>query len=237
MSFLNNNEIKGCFSEDRNSISYRYLQGQGIEIGALHNPLPVKKGVRVTYVDRLSVTDLEKHYPELSAYTFTEVDIIDNGEILDRIQNNSLEFIIANHFLEHCENPLGTMRNHIKKLKDKGILYYAIPDKESTFDKNRPLTEFNHLINDDVNGSSVSREQHFFEWVNIVENYQDADQIKNRISVLKAMNYSIHYHVWNLETAFQFLYNAGKYLNHQFRVVYFEKRNNEIIILLKKDTP
>lgn len=234
MSFLNNNEKNSCSSEERNTVSYRYLQGQGIEIGALHNPLPVRKNTRVKYVDCRSLADLKKRYPELDTYTLTEVDIVDDGEILETIQDNSLDFIIANHFLEHCENPLGTISNHIKKIKTDGILYYAIPDKRFTFDKDRPLTDFNHLIDDDVKGSSVSREQHFSEWVNIVENCKGLDQIKNRISVLMAMNYSIHYHVWDIITAFQFLYKTGVYLNNPFRVNYFEQRNNEIIAVLQK---
>jgi predicted SAM-dependent methyltransferase len=234
LSCSGHNQTNWCSTDDRNTVSYRYLQGQGIEIGALHNPLPVKDGVKVKYVDRLSLAVLKKHYPELSAYTLTEIDIIDDGEILNSIQDNSLDFIIANHFLEHCENPLGTIKNHIKKIKTNGILYYAIPDKRYTFDKDRPLTDFNHFISDDVKGSSLSREQHFIEWVSIVENYKDTDQIKNRVSVLTTMNYSIHYHVWDIETAYGFLFKAREYLNNQFRVNYFEQRNNEIIIVLQK---
>jgi len=231
----NSNSENHCSSsDDRNTISYRYLQGYGIEIGALHNPLPVKKNVQVKYVDRLTLTDLKKQYPELGSYTLVDVDIVDDGEILNTIRDNSLDFIIANHFLEHCENPLGTIRNHLKKVKTDGVLYYAIPDRRFTFDKERPLTGFNHLIDDDVKGSSLSREEHFFEWVKMVENFQDCDQIKNRISILKMLNYSIHYHVWDIDTALQFLCKARDYLDNQFRVNYFEQRNNEIIIVLQK---
>ncbi len=85
------------------------------------------------------------------------LDSIDDGETLSTISDDSLDFIIANHFLEHCENPIGTIRNHLKKVKTGGILLYVIPEKTYTFDKERTLTEFNHLIDDDVVGTEISR--------------------------------------------------------------------------------
>ena len=40
--------------------------------------------------------------------------------------------------------------------KKKGLLYYAIPNKDHTFDKDRGITNFDHLIQDDRdNGEST----------------------------------------------------------------------------------
>jgi predicted SAM-dependent methyltransferase len=50
-----------------------------------------------------------KLYPELKSRKFIEPDIIDDGEKLSRIEDASQDFIIANHFLEHCEDPIGTV--------------------------------------------------------------------------------------------------------------------------------
>ena len=38
-----------------------YLSGQGIEVGALHNPLKVPAEIKVRYVDRMPVPELLKH--------------------------------------------------------------------------------------------------------------------------------------------------------------------------------
>ena len=38
----------------------KWLHGEGIEIGALHNPLEVPAGARVTYVDHLPVERLRE---------------------------------------------------------------------------------------------------------------------------------------------------------------------------------
>ena len=49
-----------------------------------------------------------------------------------------------------------------------------------------------------------------------------------------AMNYSIHYHVWDIATGFQFLYKTNEYLGNSLYVLHFEQNENEIITLLKK---
>ena len=231
---FNKKNIKNDLLESRKIISYRYLEGIGIEIGALHNPLPVSKRAIVKYVDRFSLSELQKHYSDLDLQQMIKIDIIDDGERLSTIENSSLDFIIANHFLEHCENPIGTIRNHLKKINDGGILYYAIPEKNFTFDRNRPLTTFNHLIYDDAESPVISRKNHFYEWVTFVEDYSGANPIDCRVSGLLAMNYSIHYHVWDIETIFQFLDKTNDYLNNPFRVLHFEKNESEIIIILQK---
>ncbi len=87
----------------RDTVAATYIQGNGIEIGALHNPLRVPPGVKVAYVDRLSVQDLRKHYPELNDKELVNVDIIDDGEKLSTIADASTDFVIANHFIEHTQ--------------------------------------------------------------------------------------------------------------------------------------
>jgi predicted SAM-dependent methyltransferase len=218
----------------RKRISFRYLTGEGIEIGALHNPLSISDHVKIKYVDRLPSIDLQKHYSDLDPQQMVKIDLIDNGETLSTIADNSLDFIIANHFLEHCENPIGTIRNHLKKVKTGGILYYAIPEKTHTFDKERSLTEFKHLIEDDTQGPAISRKNHFYEWVTLVESMQDLKDIETRVSVLMAMDYSIHYHVWDIVTGFHFLYKTNEYLDNPFIVLHFEQNENEIITILQK---
>lgn len=90
-------------------LSYKYIRGDGIEIGALHLPLQVFHGALVTYVDRKSIEELRKDYPELSNQKMVNVDIINDGECLRTIDDDYYEFVIANHFLEHCEDSIGAI--------------------------------------------------------------------------------------------------------------------------------
>src|SRR5689334_15922461 len=93
-------------AKNRKELSEKYLGGSGIEIGALHSPLWLKPGVAVQYVDRFDGEGLHQHYPERAASGFVNHQIIDDGEKLTQFQDSSLDFIVANHFIEHCENPL-----------------------------------------------------------------------------------------------------------------------------------
>lgn len=111
----------------RTSLAKQYLSGFGIEIGALHQPLLVPSRARVKYVDRLPIGELRLQYPELKEYPFRNVDIIDNGETLEKIESDSLDFVIANHFLEHCENPIKAIQSFLRVLKKGGTLYLAVP--------------------------------------------------------------------------------------------------------------
>jgi hypothetical protein len=91
----------------------RYLHGEGIEIGALHNPLEVPRSARVGYVDHLPVEELREHYPGLADEPLVEVDVVvdvvDDGERFSTIGDATQDFVIANHFLEQCEDPLGAL--------------------------------------------------------------------------------------------------------------------------------
>jgi hypothetical protein len=64
------------------TLASEYLRGNGLEIGALHNPLPVPPHVQLRYVDRMSVADLRAQSPELQGQRLVEPDVIDDGERL-----------------------------------------------------------------------------------------------------------------------------------------------------------
>lgn len=220
--------------DKRQKLSKKYLIGQGLEVGALHYPLWTSERATVRYVDRLSVEELRRHYPELNDYELVNVDIVDDGEKLSSIEDSKLDFIIANHMLEHCENPLGTIRNHLSKLRKHGILYYAVPERKCGFDSDRPLTTFEHLVRDDREGAEVSRLAHFNEWAVLVDKVPQAE-INNHVNKLLGINYSIHFHVWDDITFRDFLVKAQNYLNQSFEILHIEQNTNEIIAILKKN--
>lgn len=218
----------------RRQLSEHYLKGDGIEIGALHHPLHVPEAARVRYVDRLPVAELRRQYPELANFPLTEPDIIDDGEVLSRIPEASLDFIIANHMLEHCENPLGAMRNHLGRLRRGGILYYAIPDKRQCFDVDRDLTTFEHLVADDREGPDISRFSHYREWAVQVNRLTVPQDIERNIEALAATRYSIHFHVWDEATFRDFVARSNRYLDYAFREVCMVANGTEAIAVLQR---
>jgi predicted SAM-dependent methyltransferase len=218
---------------DRESIARTYLNGRGIEIGALHSPLPVPAGAFVSYVDRMSVSDLRTQYPELAEYNLVQPNIIANGELLETIADSSQDFVIANHFLEHCQNPLLAVTNMFRVLKGTGILYLAIPDKRYTFDIDRPVTGFDHLVRDFEEGPAWSRQQHFEEWTRLVDKVADSEA-NAHVLALMAKDYSIHYHVWTQREMLELVLALRDDFNLGFDLELFLKNDGECIFVLRK---
>jgi len=223
----------------RESIGKRYLSGQGLEIGALQNPLPLPDGATAKYVDRFPKEKLYEHYPELSEYNLVDVDLVDNGETLSTIPDVSQQFVIANHFLEHCENPFGALRNLTRVLRAGGVLYVAVPDRRYTFDRNRKRTPLNHLIEDYESDGSCSRRSHYLEWVRDVEPefgqcFGSEDEMQARADMLDQMNYSIHFHVWEPDDVWEFLHYAVERLKLRASIEFFGELPEEILFVLRK---
>jgi predicted SAM-dependent methyltransferase len=219
----------------RKILSDYYIKGEGVEIGALHKPLDVNKNTKVTYIDRLDKKTLREHYPELNGLEF-HVDVVDNGELLHTIENNSQDFIIANHFIEHCKNPIGTIDNHLSKIKTGGFLYYAIPDKDYTFDKQRYLTSFEHLLTDDILEHDKECKEDFEHYKEYATRFKELtkEQQLERAKKLFDMDYSIHYHVWSFNSFLDVLQKIGLFLNHKIKVECIVRTGVEFIVIIKK---
>jgi SAM-dependent methyltransferase len=220
-------------SLDRRTIAARYLRGTGIEIGALHVPLPMPPSARVKYVDRMSEAELRQQYPELNDRRLVQVDIIDDGERLEHIPAASQDFVVANHLLEHCQNPIGAIRNMLRVLKAGGILYLCVPDKRYTFDIDRPVTPIEHLLRDDEEGPEWSRRQHFEEWVRLVRRVPEGE-VEEQTAHLMETDYSIHYHVWTQVELLKLISTLRDELRFGFEVELFLKREYEVVLVLRK---
>ena len=218
----------------RRQIAWHYLSGNGIEIGALHSPLEIPLHAKVHYVDRLSVAELRKQYPELAEYELVEVDIIDDGETIPSIADASLDFVIANHMIEHCQNPIGTIEQHLRVLKPGGILYLAVPDKRYTFDRDRPLTSLEHLIHDYTQGPEGSKYSHFDEWTRVVNKIPE-DRVDAYIQRLMEMDYSIHFHVWTQMEFLELLLHCRHQLSFPFEIELLQKNGIEFVVILSKN--
>jgi predicted SAM-dependent methyltransferase len=217
----------------RRQIAWHYLSGDGIEVGALHSPLEVSPNARVRYVDRMSVAELRNQYRELAEYELVEVDVIDDGETLLSIADSSVDFVIANHMIEHCQNPIGTIEHHLRVLKPGGILYMAVPDKRYTFDRDRPVTSLEHVIQDYTEGPEWSMHSHFEEWTRLV-NKAPEDNVAAQVKHLININYSIHFHVWTQVEFLELLLYCRSELSFPIEIEALQKNGIEFIVVLRK---
>jgi predicted SAM-dependent methyltransferase len=219
----------------RELIAEAYLKGEGIEIGALHDPLKVPGSATVKYVDRLSVPDLRKQYPELDSKSLVEVDIIANGELLESIGDATQDFVIANHFIEHCQDPIRALLNMFRVLKVGGKIYMAVPDKRYSFDLDRPITPLEHLFRDYKEGPEWSKRQHFEEWVRFVNKVEGDEEVKSQIDVNMEMDYSIHFHVWTQWEMLEFVAAMRNMVTFDIELVL--RNVNEVVFVFRKDAP
>ncbi len=213
-----------------------WLAGGGIEIGALHRPLRVPAGAHVRYVDRMGETELRQHYPELAGQRFAPVSIIGSAYDLSQVAGDSLDFVIANHLVEHLDYPIKGLREFARVLRPDGVLYMALPDARVGIDQGRPLTTLEHLMEEHRSGADRNRRQHYLDWVLLSE--KQLGEPEKRAAWLMEMDYSIHFHVWRPDTFLDFLLAAKREVNLPLNVVAFAPPefvgDDEFILVLVK---
>lgn len=216
--------------QNRTLLSEIFIKGDGIEIGALCVPVFVDKSKgNVKYLDKFSAKELLEFYPEITYLKnkIIEPDIIDDAEHLYSIKNESQDFVIANHFLEHTENVFGCLENLFRIIKKNGILYMAIPDKRYTFDKNRERTKLEHIVDEyKLCSYSENRENHYLD-----------STLGNKESAMELMekDYSIHFHIWEKEDLEDLLIFAIKNLGFKFTIENISDNYIENLCILRKE--
>lgn len=200
----------------RTQLSHKYIRGYGIEVGGRHCPLPILEGINVIYVDICED-------PESKVKV-----IIDDAEELRQFNSDSLDFIIANHVLEHCHNPIGTISVWREKLKMGGIAFIALPDKEQTFDKPRPCTTLAHMIIDNHYDRRHGDIQHYGEWHYFIDGLR-GKELEDRVAVDVEKNANIHFHVFDLSTM-KLLFD---YVSPLFKVLESVQNGAEVIWMLE----
>jgi SAM-dependent methyltransferase len=178
----------------RTELARRYLRGAGIEFGALDFPLSLPPGATVTYADFQPVDRVKELF---SVESVTVPQIFTDLESMHGIAPDSQDFIVANHVLEHVEDPLKALRSIARVLRSGGIAYLALPDKRFTFDKDREITPLAHLQRDHAEGPDWSLAGHYEEWVRVVDGLT-GEAHAQKLAIMLAQRANIHFHVWDL---------------------------------------
>lgn len=223
----------------REAIAWLYIgEGRsGVEIGAAQNPLRLPRSVDVKYVDRISKDELLRQICDSGTRItrpLVEVDIIDEADKLENIPDSSQDFVIANHVLEHCQDPIGAVGNMLRVLTEEGILFLSIPDKRFTFDSDRRPTRLEHLARDHAEGPGWSKRQHFMEWARHVEKVEGGAEVEKRADELMDKCYGIHYHVWTQAEMMELFVYLKNESGLNFEIEHFSKNGIEAIFVLRK---
>ena len=85
----------------------------------------------------------------------TPVDVIDNGETVDKFPPECQDFLIANVFLEHADR--SALLESIAAVAAGRRAHLAVPNRHHTFDRDRQPTKLEHLVRDHRRAGVVVR--------------------------------------------------------------------------------
>ena len=150
------------------------------------------------------------------------------------IPSEKYDFLISSHCLEHCANALKTINEWLRVIKKGGAILLVLPDKNFTFDHNRGVTTFNHLLEDFNNNIDETDLTHLPEILKKHDLSMDLaagsiEQFKNR-SLDNFSNRCLHHHVFD----FELLEQIFEYNNIEIIEKSFAKPYHQIILGIKK---
>lgn len=132
------------YSEPESKLAHQYLDGlKGLEIGAsAQNPF----GLNTLNIDYSNdYTTVYKQAELQNTGSYAKVDIIASGDLLP-FEDNSQDFIVNSHVIEHFYDPIKAIKEWLRVVKPGGYIFIIAPHKERTFDKDRPRTTLAELI-------------------------------------------------------------------------------------------
>ncbi|MDO7614156.1 MAG: class I SAM-dependent methyltransferase [Crocinitomicaceae bacterium] len=136
------------------------------------------------------------------------------GDALDfDIPFKEYDVIYACHVLEHMANPIKALLHWKKFLKNEGFIYLVLPQKSHCFDRNRPTTKIQTLVEKfirDVDESDLSSLPEILELHDLPLDPPAGtpEQFKAR-SLDNANNRCLHHHVFDFDLLEQVCESIG----------------------------
>lgn len=234
----------------RDALANMYLKGFGIEIGAKQAKQKLPKTAKSLNVDHMSTEDLiakyhgddKIHKGWIAGIKKNPVDRVDDAGTLETFDDDSLDFIIANHVLEHVPNFLGTLEVFAHKLRLGGIAFIALPDKRFVKeDINRPITSPD-LFLEELEQKSLSQERFQSKKAEALlyrrmkpgqTEFSDAEKERAMEAALKDVVGGTHIHAFTSESLAMTFAKASM-SGFPLRLVLMQQNSNENILILRK---
>lgn len=226
-------------------IAYGLRKKTGLEIGGpskffdLKSYFPVYLfSKRIDGVNFSTETVWEGKIEEGNNYHYgngkTGYQFISEASELENVKNNSYEFLLSCHSLEHVANPLKALKRWNEVLKVRAKIVLVLPDKEYTFDVRRPYTTIEHLLEDYENKIAENDSTHFDEVIKLHESTRDPNpQTPQEFEARVRNNYairSVHHHVFSLDLLEKMLVHCN------FKVIYKQKAAPFHLIIVGEKT-
>lgn len=221
------------------------LQGHGVEFGPGTHPLTLGPFVdSVRYCDVHTGDSYGDLFPEFAktevAHFPLHIDLpinFDREPFVDRIGAGTLDFIVANHVLEHLVNPFRFLEQCYQLLKPDGLIYLGLPDKRRIFDRYRSRTPLHDVVRRyQHNETDVSDEQiidalHKDGSLPVIP---DRESLEYAQLIAKHRKRTIHANVWILDDLVELLLHFGRVMKMPLALLDGAIAPTEYIVLLRK---
>lgn len=160
---------------------------------------------------------------EGTSYTYAEgkkgFQYIAEASELNEIENEKYDFLLSCHSLEHVANPIKALQRWNEVLKKDGQIVLVLPDKNFTFDHNRPYTTFGHLLQD-FNENVNEHDTTHFEEIHRLHDITKDDMVNTSAQLMNRTkenftNRCAHHHVYSLELISELLIHCGFKIDYQ----------------------
>jgi SAM-dependent methyltransferase len=154
-------------------------------------------------------------------------DVVD----MHNIPDNSYDFVFASHILEHVVNPLKALKEISRVLRPNGVCILVLPQKENTFDHNRPTTQFSKLL---TNYETDRDERYIDDYLPEIREFYDIsldpgagtmEQFLERCTK-QYENRALHVHVFD----FNLIVDCLKFFNYEILDMQLIKLFNQIVV-------
>ena len=194
---------------------YTQLSGLGIEIGALEHPANLPESCQVKYCDVINTNKARELFPELNHLSLVEVDVLVDLDKsgLKEFEDESQDFIIINHVLEHLYDPMNAIAECFRVLTVGGKLIIAVPDKNYTFDSKRPLTSLDEIESRKQKNRRLSLPEDYYDIVKYVHpELLELHPQETNIHLKRFKERREHLNIWDSNTFQEFIQKTvGKF--------------------------
>ncbi|MEQ1911956.1 MAG: methyltransferase domain-containing protein, partial [Vicinamibacterales bacterium] len=132
---------------------------------------------------------------------------------LTMVDDESYDFVLSSHCLEHLADPLGGLEEWMRVLRSGGVLALVVPHKDATFDHRRPVTSLQHLLDDRERRTAEDDETHLDEVLRLTDlsltpGVDDRASFEAR-SRRNVENRCVHHHVFDTRLMMEVLTEAN----------------------------
>jgi SAM-dependent methyltransferase len=148
----------------------------------------------------------EGRRPEGRTFTFhsqksSGFNFVREATDLHGIADQTYDFVLSSHNLEHIANPIKALREWMRVIKPGGTIIAILPNYRRTFDHRRQPTRVSHMLEDYESGTSESDLTHLQEILKLHDLSKDSgagslDQFHQR-SLRNFENRALHHHVFD----------------------------------------